>query len=62
MPGYRDRYGNYHASTDTSRAGYDQLKHEIDDQRGRVELDYQTERSMRSLYGSAWVDEVQNRR
>ena len=58
MPGYRDARGNYHASTDASRTGYDQLKREIERQTGPVTLDWNTEKSMRSLYGSAWVDQV----
>ena len=58
MPGYRDARGNYHASTDTSRAGYDQLKREIERQSGPVVLDWNTEKSMRTLYGSDWVDKA----
>ena len=58
MPGYRDARGNYHAQTDASRAGYEDLKRELERQRGPIELDYATEDSLRSLYGAAWVDKV----
>ena len=62
MPGYRDARGNYHASTDCSRTGYDQLMRELERQNGPVTLDYNTECSLKNLYGPERVERIKRGR